>query len=203
VSDSELKQIHQDLLAGDPEAPRRLVSACQGRLHSILKRKYAYLPREAVEDAVNDALLALIGRPERYDPGRGSLMNLLVHVGANKLKDHLRALVRREWEIAAGGPVELERLEANNAQEDAGKEADPEGLSPEVEELLQQLLPEPEDRRVWDLVCAGRTSVEEFSAALEIVHLPCEERKREVKRHRDRVIKKVQRRREDFRKYLL
>jgi hypothetical protein len=102
-----------------------------------------------------------------------------------------------------GGDVELARVEAKHVDERDLCGMEPELLSPEVEALLSEALPDLRDRRVWDLVCDGRTPVEEFAAVLGLQHLPPSEMKVEVKRHRDRVVKKVQRRREEFRRYLL
>ena len=72
-----------------------------------------------------------------------------------------------------------------------------------MEALLSEILSDPRDRRVWELVCDGRTPVEEFAAALGLQHLPPGDIRAEVKRQRDRVVKRVQRRREEFRRYLL
>lgn len=203
MADRDLAGIHRALLDGDPTAPRDLVHACSTPLYAILKRRFAFLPREAVEDALHDALLALIAQPGLYDPSRGSLMNLLVHIGSNKLSDQLRKLHRRQAEISVGGSVELADLEEKHLEERKYREQEPDLLPPEVEALLREILPDPRDRRVWDLVCEGRAPVEEFAAVLGLQELPPSEMKAEVKRHRDRVVKKVQRRREEFRRYLL
>jgi RNA polymerase sigma-70 factor, ECF subfamily len=202
LTDIDLLRIHLALLKGDPTAPREFVHECAPRLYPILKRRFALLPRDVVEDAVHDALLAIIARPALYDARRGSLINLLVHVGTNRLCDQLRTLKRRQAEMAVGGTVELARFEAKYLHENADADPELDPLPPEVEALLAEILPDPKDRAVWDLVCQGRTPVEEFAAVLELDDLPPERKKAEVKRHRDRVVKKVQRRREEFREYL-
>jgi hypothetical protein len=203
ATEEDLASLHRRLLDEQPTAPQALVNACSGRLFAILKRRFALVPREEVQDAVHDALLALIARPSLYDPARGSLMNLLVHIGCKKLIDQLRKIERRSAEIAAGGTVELAELEAKHLHEHGCAGMGPEPVPPEVEALLAEILPEARDRAIWELVLQGRTPVEEFVAVLGLGHLPSEEMKAEVKRQRDRVIKKVQRRREEFRRYLL
>jgi RNA polymerase sigma-70 factor, ECF subfamily len=195
----QLTSIHQRLLAEEPTAPQELVNTCVARLYAILKRHFAFVPREEVQDAVHDALLALIVRPELYEPARGSLVN----IGRNKLVDQVRKFKRRGAEIAMDGTVELAELEAKYLHEHGYAGIEPEPMPAEVEALLSEILPESRDRQVWDLVCEGRTPVEAFAAVLGLGHLPPEEMKTAVKRHRDRVIKKVQRRREEFRRYLL
>src|SRR5579863_9040337 len=96
--------LYRRLLDGDPTAPERLVAAYVLPLQRILRRRHPALPREVVADAANDALLSLIDRPERFDPGRGvSLLNFLVMIGDRNLIDQLRALERRKrHEISVG-----------------------------------------------------------------------------------------------------
>lgn len=206
MAEPDVGAIYQALLRGEPTASRNLVNAFSGQLYAILKHRYSVLSPEAVQDAVHDALLALITRPERFNPARGSLINYLVHIGTNKLNDQLRTFRRRARELAVGGSVELAEVEAN-AYGGAGTEewAAPAGAdlrSPEVEALLLEILPDPRDRCIWEFICEGRTAVSDFAQMLEIAHLPPEDQRRQVKRHRDRVQKRVLRRQEEFRRLL-
>ena len=202
----EFASIHADMLAGEPTADRALVNACVKPLYAILKRSYSLLPPEVVRDAAHDALIALIRQPEQYDSERGTLLNYLVRIGKNKLADQVRACRRRSGETAVGGVVELAAAE-ENAYSGEGSTAWelPAGTdlaSPEVEALLRTILPDPRDRLVWELICDGRTAVAELAVVLGISHLSVEEQRRQVKQHRDRVQKRVQRRQEEFRRLL-
>jgi RNA polymerase sigma-70 factor (ECF subfamily) len=157
-----------------------------------------------IDDAVTDALLALIKTPERYDPRQSSLLNYLARIGHNKLVDALREWARHRNLHFVGGTVELAQIEENNyregpAQTDHSAE---DTLPPEVEQLLYTILPDPTDRCVWDLICQGRTAVADFAEVLSITHLPAEQQRAEVKRHRDRVQKRVRRRQDAFRRLL-
>ena len=105
-------------------------------------------------------------------------------------------------EIPVGGTVELAQLEEKYLYKHPAADPEPDLLPPEVEALLVEILPDPKDRQLWELVRQGRTAVDDFAAVLELQHLPPAQRKVEVKRHRDRVVKKVQRRRAEFRAYL-
>lgn len=199
--EQDLLTIHQRLLDGSPTAPRELVDTFAERLYRILKRSFSLLPDELVQDGAHDALLALIRNPGMYRKGRGTLANLLVEIGKKKLIDEVRRITRREKRVTTvGGDVELEQEEAKHPLE---RMEGGEPLPREVEMLLREILPDERDRAVWELVCDGRTPVEEFAAVLGLAHLPYLQMKVEVKRHRDRVVKKVTRRREDFRRYLL
>lgn len=73
MPDQDLTSLHADLLSGEPTAPRRLVNTCGERLYAILKRRHSQAPQETVQDAVHDALIALIQHPERFDVRRGRL----------------------------------------------------------------------------------------------------------------------------------
>src|SRR5262249_19723556 len=134
--------------------------------------------------------------PDLYQPDRGSLLKLLVRIAERRIVDALRKLERWSPEIASGGLVELEEIEANHPYESALTGA-------ELEALLAEILPDSKDRQAWELVCEGRTSVDEFAAVLGLGELPPAQLKAEVKRHRDRIVAKVRRRREEFRRHLL
>jgi RNA polymerase sigma-70 factor, ECF subfamily len=161
---------------------------------------------EIVMDAAHDALLALIEHPQRYDPALGSLMNYLAHIGNHKVNDQLRSLQRRrDREDAVGGIVELARVEENNYREGSntpdhlGESAT---LASDIERLLYEILPDSRDRQIWELICQGRTAVVDYATVLQITHLlPCQQRI-EVKRHRDRVQKRVRRQQDRFRRLL-
>jgi len=102
-------------------------------------------------------------------------------------------------ELPVGGIVELAQWEQKYPHVRPAADPEPDLLPPEVEALLVEILPDPKDGQLWELVCQGRTAVDDIAAVLELQHLPPARRKVEVKRHRDRVVKKVQRRREEFR----
>lgn len=202
--EDDLHLIHHALLSGDPTAPRRLDTACTRPLRRILKRRYAVLPEEALTDAVTDTLLAFILHPERYDPRRGTILNYLVQVGSHKILDQLRRL-RRRREVYVGGTVELSLVEVKHYPEEIARLepfSDPDALPAEMETLLNEILPDPRDRRVWDLLCQGRTAPSDYAEVLGITHLPPEMQRTAVKRHRDRVYQRVRRRRAEFRRLL-
>jgi len=201
---AELLVLHRALLEGDPAASERFATACGPRLRALLKRRHAAMPRELITDAATDAILAFITHPERYRPEMGSVFNYLLHIADNRLRDEWRKL-RRRREISVGGSVELALVEANYQGERERQPItdDPDALPPEVEALLHDILPDPCDRQIWNLICQGHGSTAEFAALLGIAYLPLEEQQAEVKRHRDRIVKRIQRRRQEFRRLLL
>lgn len=204
---ADLIDIHFALLSGDPIAPARLVDAVVIPLTSVLRRQNLALPREMIEDAATDALLDLITRPDRYDSARSSLLNFLLHIASNKLIDSLRSVGRRR-ETAVGGLVELELYESNNLHQVRGdlflgdfiQGADE--IPAPLLHVLDEVLTDPVDRRIARLIANGRTETADFAAALGISHLSATEQPAIVKRHRDRILKRLQRNRHRFRTYI-
>lgn len=204
MATDELLAFLPGLRSGRPDPVRRFFNAAVPSLRALLRRRFPILPVEMIQDAVTDTLLLFRDQHERFQPERGSLLNFLVHIGGHLLLDELRRQKRRK-EISVGGNVELELLEAKNYREEAYLEdtwQDADSLPPDVESLLLEVLPDPIDRKILDLSGSGRHSVADYAAVLGIDHLPPEEQKVRVKRERDRVLKKVQRRREEFRRRL-
>ncbi len=201
----ELLVLLRALRDGDPDAPDRLISRCAPGLHAFLRSRFAFLPAETRADAANDALLALISNPERYQPERGgSVSTYLAAIARHKALDALRTL-QRQREIFVGGTVELALVEAKNYRahdETPLDPSDPDVLPPEAEALLNEILPDPRDRRLWECLSQGRTEVADVAPLLGLAALSPEQRQAEWKRHRDRVMKRVQRRRQEFRHIL-
>ena len=198
----ELPRLHCALLRREPKAPDRFAAACLPRLRSLLKARHALLPIEMAEDAATDAVLFLLEIPERYQPERGSLLNFLILIATNKLRDQWRKAKRERVDFVGGNEnVELRLVETNYYWEGAeqGDRRDPDVLPPEMEAELCALLPDPMDRKIADLIMeTGRGDVAEYAAVLGAAHLPEGERAALVKRNRDRVMKKLQRNRAKF-----
>jgi RNA polymerase sigma-70 factor (ECF subfamily) len=205
INVDELLLLHRALLDDNPRAPERFLALAAPRLHAILKRRHATLPREIVLDAATDALLFLVQHPERFQSGKGTLLNFLVSVADNKLRDALRTLIRKK-EIYVGGSVELALVEANHRVEGDTEglefQLDPDVLPLGLARLLEETLPDPTDRRIWELVCRGRAETAAYAAILGLSASPLEQQRAEVKRHRDRVVAKVRRRRREFERLL-
>lgn len=215
MSAHDLLLLHGALLSGEPTAPRELVERATPRLIALLRRNFVTLPVEEVEDAAHDALLNLIAAPEQFDARRGSILNYLLRVASNDLLSRIRKVRRRaQWHE--------EKYTADVAQdEDAAhywweEVADParwgqpgvfrlnaNGYSPEVADLLYETLPEQRDRELLALILQGRTSMEEYARLLGLESCPLEEVRHEAKKQRDRILKKIQRRRQEWRELLL
>lgn len=204
--DDQLLRLHDRICMGDPVAPDQLVSECLVPLQAALQRKWLPLPSEEVVEAVLDAILAYLQRPDAFDPQRMSLAAYLKMIAQRRLTDALRRQSRLNIrEISVGGVVELDRY---GSKRTTGTESlmpdDADGadtLPSELEELLQELLPDPRDRRLLHLICQGRQETSAYAAILGISSLPESDQRRVVKQHRDRILKRLKRRREEFRRF--
>jgi RNA polymerase sigma-70 factor (ECF subfamily) len=171
----------------------------------ILRRRNLAVPRDILIDGASDALLALIQHPERFDPQRSGLLTFLTTVAERRMIDHLRAASR--WssrELHGGTAQDVHEWARDNvcADERAAYMEEPAGESPAdaLDALIDQILPDPVDREILRLICEGRQSVEEFASLLGVDGLPILEQRRAIKRSRDRVLNRLRRRREAFRR---
>lgn len=205
MSQEELDALWRALCAGSPTAPRRLINACLPRLIPILRRRFSVLPSECIHDAAHDALIELIRSPGGYRPQKGSLLNYLVHIGNNRLIDLYRQ-IKRQRERYVGGAVELALVEAYQFREADYREPDlynSDTLPPDLQALLNDLLPDSQDRAAIELVLQeGRATVAQFAVIWGFDHLPPEEQTTLVKQNRDRIMKKIRRKQREFRELL-
>ena len=198
----ELLTLYQAFLEGSPVAFDRLGDKCRPRLIRMLRGNHLYLPRDIIEDAAADALLALYQFPHRFDAAQGSLLNYLKTIADRRLIDAVRRQMR-EKVIFVGGNVALEIVESKHYREEEERPLlwdDREAVSQEFAALIAEILPDPVDRQIAALF-GQRTDTADIAVLLGSTHLPLPQQKAEAKRNRDRILKKLQRRRKDFRRF--
>ncbi len=148
-----------------------------------------------IETAVEDALIAYFHDPTRFDPRRAGLGVYLRQIAKSRL---LNLLAREKNLSAPEKVVELEAVESVYEMTDS-KIADPEDDLARRESddatlrRLRELLTNPIDFELAKLMMEGVRETDSYAALLGLSSLPAEERKREVKRHKDRVKKTIQR----------
>jgi DNA-directed RNA polymerase specialized sigma24 family protein len=144
------------------------------------------LPEEFYLEAAGTALLDFLKRPAAFDPARRSLAGYLVMAAAADLKNLLRKEARYRPNLRVH--VELDELPGNEPAE-AGAlrfEDFPDLMA------VRDALPPPE-RAALDLMRQGERNTASFAAVLGLMHLPPDVRQAEVKRVKDRVLKRLQR----------
>lgn len=197
----DIWRLHQLLLAGDPTASARLADACLVPLRRALRRQWPTLPVQWITDSATDAFCEYLRSPLVFDRQKGSLLGLLKTIAGRRLVDRIRRSARRR-EIPAGGTVELEGLEAKHYQEEPACIPMCPDLSEEVQRLVCEILPEEADRDLLQMLCEGRCSTDQYARRQNILDLPRAEQEIRMKRHRDRVLARLRRRREEFRRIL-
>jgi RNA polymerase sigma-70 factor (ECF subfamily) len=107
------------------------------------------------------------------------------------LKNALAKLRRRKEKEITLDDVDLEAADGNRMEGpgDAAGEMDVD----DIRSGVRRLFPDPRDRQVADLVLDGERSIEPFARLLGLEGLPVDERRREVKRHKDRIKKRLER----------
>lgn len=152
----------------------------------------ARAPEDVRMEAAEDAILALIRRPESYAPERQTL-EIYLRMSA---RGDLRNLLRRERRHGEGrrswGAVEL----SPDAGKYLGRIDDPalplqlaeerQRVNDAVPESVRRRLSET-DQRALDLILQGERRTAVYADLYGLLHLPENEQRGAVKRHKDRL----------------
>jgi RNA polymerase sigma-70 factor (ECF subfamily) len=186
------RQIHERLLAGDPVAPGQLAEAVWNRLVKTLEAKYPRLPdRDVLRDAASDALLSYLKRPTQFDPTKRGLFGFLVMAAEGDLRNALAKTARR-----TRNEVSLEDVELPDASGKEKREVpDPQApiMAQRIHLRIGTLFSDPKDREAVELLIEGERSTSAFAKLWGLESLPAKDQAREVKRHKDRIKKTLQR----------
>jgi RNA polymerase sigma-70 factor (ECF subfamily) len=203
ISEEEERALHQRLVAGEETAPSDIARVFLDSLIAWLKaRNSAEVPEELCIEASEDALIALVKSPQSYKPERGKRLFSYLRMSA---QGDLRNILRREgrhWKQITLDDVELSR--------EGGKyllvNEDPSLFLERQEENahatktivgpVRDGLTESESRAL-DLILQGERKTMVFAEALGITHLPTRVQRTEVKRVKDKLKKRLERKTSD------
>lgn len=195
-TDAWYREIHERLLADDATAPAELAEVVlkEPVLQLLIQRLRRDLPKlndpDLLYDSIISALMNYLKRPVQFDPTKRSFIGFLAMAARGDLLNALRQ--RRHWkkEISLED-VELLSEAGNNR---VGEETCQEGVdSQKMWEEVYKLFPELRDLEILKLIMAGERKTEAFAKVLEIESKSPEEQRREVKRHKDRIQKRLER----------
>jgi RNA polymerase sigma-70 factor (ECF subfamily) len=196
--DDELLALHQRLLDGDRAVSSELVPL----LLSRLQQRLAYL-RASVDDPneltsqIGLAVTHYLNDPERFDPSRGGLVAYLAMVVRGDVLNELDARRRRRThEVPAGRLVELDPPDRNTIVEEEALDAvDPIDVAPETAAAALQALSDvgEVDLKMLKMMVSGVRATSAYAAVLGISHLPDDLQRKAVKRHKDRLQKRLER----------
>jgi RNA polymerase sigma-70 factor (ECF subfamily) len=157
------------------------------RIVEVLMRKHG-CDEDIAHDSATDAILSYTRRPERYDPGRRPLFFYLMQAAWHRAVDRLRsANARTQRELDFGWGVEQGSRAPNEEMEASVRARQLVDLLEKGEYLSER------DRVALRLFLSGQGSTEEMAKALALPPMPTAELRREVKRHRDRLMKLLER----------
>jgi RNA polymerase sigma-70 factor (ECF subfamily) len=190
------QDIHQRLLAGDPIASSELATAYLAPLARWLQRHFRHVQDEhLIFDAATDALLNYSENPTRFDPTKSRLLNYL---RMSARRDLLNTL-QKEWRKSQreqrtkqkmrADPVELRPRSGNVLQEDDDQTV-------AAQHLMQHILAvltDPRDQKLLQLILDGERKTAVYADVLGLQDRDEAEQRRIVKRHKDRLKKRLER----------
>ena len=191
-SASWYQQIHERLVLKDPSASAELVETILDPLIEKLRKKYPRLhDQDLLIDAVTDALVSYIKRPEQYNPEKRGLLGYLTMAAEGDLKNALAKQKRRRKKEIFLGDVEVRALSGN--KEMHGNNFLNELIASQTYEEIYKLFEDSRDLKMVELILSGERSTSVFVEILGIKNQSVEEQQREVKRHKDRIKKRLKR----------
>ncbi|RKI09907.1 sigma-70 family RNA polymerase sigma factor [Corallococcus sp. AB030] len=144
---------------------------------------------ETASDAAIDAIFAYLRAPERHDPAKASLETYLFQIARRVAQDRMRsesARLQREQHY-----VDIAAIQAGNPKGRMDSSAEAEAIMKTL--VSRGTLSDAKDIATLRLFLEGENSTETFAEAMGLKGLPKEELRREVKRYRDRLMKRLSR----------
>ena len=190
---AELLELHNRLLSDDPVATEEIFNIVAPELERHLRLRFPSLAAGVDPDiyvsAVYEALTDYFKNPGKYDSSRSGLVTYLRLAARRDMQNLLRKESRHVTGRISLESVEFSRSDGNDISERVADDLDFQRL---VEDLAQRMT--SEERAVFSLMLEGERSTEAAAEAMGMGHLPPEDRARDVKRVKDRIKKRIQRR---------
>lgn len=188
------REINERLLAGEATAPSELVGKMLPYLtESLSRRNPRFRDSELLADAITDALVSYIKTPLQFNPAKLPLKKYLAMSAQRDFQNALAKEKKRRAREFALEDVELLRDVGNK-----GLRGDPDllHLGDDRREILCGLktrFRDPKDFKMVELILGGERATEKFARILDIEDIPLDDQKREVKKHKDRLKKRIER----------
>jgi RNA polymerase sigma-70 factor (ECF subfamily) len=205
VNRSRQLDLHAALVNGNPAAPDELVRLLLAPLKAGLHKRFRGASSEEAYDAVADALIALIRSPLDYDPSSGSLTNYLLGCAGNRLVDAWRSKAQaKRAEVYVGGSSELEDIQATGWGGARPRSVFlshtlyPDETERVADYVLSFILPNQRDQRLFAYLLDGRCKTTDVASLMGISERPLAEQRTLIKRHKDRIWKRIERTREEL-----
>jgi len=195
-SEDWYREIHERLLANDPTAPAELAENVLDKLVRGLTIKYHHLgDREIIYDAATDAFISYIKNPNQFNPSKRGLWGYLQMAAEGELLNYLAKSKRREQKEILSEDVEL-TVHGGNIRIGKGivnDLSDVRHSHKEVHKVIDELFRNEKDKKMAMLILQGERSTKEFVRILGVESKSIEKQRQIVKRHKDRLKKRIER----------
>lgn len=187
----EAGAIFQRLLTGgDLLAQSDFAVAFLDPLIAFLRATHPGEDEHALISAAEDAILSVIKNPGVFDPARGKDLAAFLRMAADRDLHNIRDKERRRQRTREDRDcVELPADDGNDPNEDEPEL--PSFDAPAIAEVIAALT--EQEQQVFNLMRGGERRTEVFAATLGLANCSREEQERQVKRVKDRIIKRLQR----------
>ncbi len=195
-------EIHERLLKKDPIAPAELIENTIDLLVKKLTYKYCQLnDLDFIHDAVVDALLNYVKRPEQFNPSKRGLFGYLLMAAEGDLKNAIAKnyrVINKETKYYQS--VELSKLTGNIDIDNNSKFihgqvtlSKPRHALDKLPDDYNKLFKDSKDIAFIELLQRGERSTASFAKILGIEKMPIEVQRKEVKKTKDRIKKRLER----------
>ena len=187
--------LHHRLRDGDPTASALITERHLVTVVKRLRTRYPNLADPAfVDEATHTAFINYFRNPDTYDPTKSSLTTFL-HMAA---RSDLLNLLKQEKRRSEKQPISLDLVELSTTRAEylLDNTANPDQLDfeqPAISVEIRRVLSDPLDQRIFALMVDGERRTAVYAAVLSIASLPLTEQEVIVKRHKDRIKKRLQR----------
>lgn len=194
ISDRQAKllDLHDRLLSDDPTATEEVFNIAAPEIERHLRLRFQSLAAGVDPDirtlAAYQALTDYFKNPGKYNPNKRSLMGYLKMAAGRDMQNLLRKESRHVTGRISLEGVEFRQSDGNDVSERVAEDIDGQRR---IDDLKQGMT--SEERAIFELMLDGERSTEVAVAAMNIGHLPPEGQAREVKRVKDRIKKRIQR----------
>lgn len=192
------EQHHLRILQQDPIAFAELCERALPHLVSFLRAQFPQQETHMHEMMAIDCLLDFHGKPQQYDPGRLSLFAYLRMASRRDMLNAIDKKQRHEQRLSSLDDLTIdlqltdqERPWEQSELDDWLRQHTDLSFAEILESLADSLT--STDKQVLLLVLDGERRSELFAEVLGISHLGIYEQRREVKRAKDRLAKKLRR----------
>lgn len=193
--DEEGLALHVRLLSGDRTATAEIAERYYQRIVAIMHKRHKWRPDpDVIDEATSDAFVSYFTNPLQFNPEKRSLAGFLQMAAEGDVRNAIARELRHRDHLQPdvalpAGDVEYENEPAArvNVEEEVVENLHP------IWEQIDALVHDPLDRQVVRWMMDGERETPAFADLLGITHLPKHEQEREVKKCKDRLVKKIKR----------